>query len=143
MTLFNIDDTRRATGGGLGDVFTQHLSAVYVNLGMQLVREQAGYLSDDLDFNLAAVYHNLGEGYAKKGDYPDATRTFEEALALSPGKESSRLALSKVYFNRGRKLERRGLQGEANQAYRRSLELDPQRAKAQRALHLLGTRTGC
>ena len=47
MTLFNIDDTRRATGSGLGDVFKQGRRR------MQLVREQAGYLSDDLDFNLA------------------------------------------------------------------------------------------
>ena len=105
---------------------------------MELVYQQASYLRDDLEFNLAAIYHNLGEGYAKKRNYPAAIRTFETAMQLSPGKALSRLALSRVYIGMGQQLERDGQRENARAAYRRGLELDPQNEEAQRVLHLLG-----
>jgi tetratricopeptide (TPR) repeat protein len=105
---------------------------------MELVYQQASpILRDDLEFNLAAIYHNLAEGYAKKGDYLEAIRTFESALELSPDKVMSRLALSRVYIGVGRQLEQGSHKKKAGEAYRRSLQLNPQSEEAQQALRSL------
>jgi cytochrome c-type biogenesis protein CcmH/NrfG len=103
MTLFNIDDTRHATGSGLGDVFKQHLSVVYVN---------------------------LGKGYLRRENSARAIDALRLAHKLAPGRPQIAAALSSAYTALALSEEKRGDEG--IEALNRALEVDPNNVEALR-----------
>jgi tetratricopeptide (TPR) repeat protein len=72
----------------------------------------------------AAAHHNLGQTYARMGNYDQATVEFENAARLDTKLVRPWLGLSKVYF-----LQKKYSDGET--AARRALEIDPVNGDAQ------------
>src|SRR5262249_9807500 len=65
-----------------------------------------------------AAHYNLGQTYARMGDYDKAIVEFQNAAELDSREARSWLGLSKVYF-----LQKKYAEGET--AARRALEIDP------------------
>lgn len=72
----------------------------------------------------AAAHHNLGQTYARMGNYDQAIVEFESAAELDTRLVRPWLGLSKVYF-----LQKK--YGEGETAARRALEIDPVNGDAQ------------
>ena len=72
----------------------------------------------------AAAHHNLGQTYARMGNYDQAAVEFENAARLDTKLVRPWLGLSKVYF-----LQKKYSDGES--AARRALEIDPVNGDAQ------------
>jgi tetratricopeptide (TPR) repeat protein len=66
----------------------------------------------------AAAHHNLGQTYARMGDYEKAIVEFQSAAELDTRLVRSWIGLSKIYF-----LQKKYAEGEA--AARRALEIEP------------------
>jgi len=61
------------------------------------VYTQAGPLKDNLDFNISALYHNLGAGYVTKKQYAKAVYALRSALEIQPQKKATIRLLEKAY----------------------------------------------
>jgi tetratricopeptide (TPR) repeat protein len=72
----------------------------------------------------AAAHHNLGQTFARMGEYDKAIAEFQNAAELDTRLVRSWLGLSKVYF-----LQQRYAEGEA--AARRALQIDPVNSDAK------------
>lgn len=72
----------------------------------------------------AAAHHDLGQTYARMGDYEKAVPEFQSAAELDSQMVRPRISLSKVYF-----LQKKFADGEA--AARQALEVDPENADAR------------
>jgi tetratricopeptide (TPR) repeat protein len=72
----------------------------------------------------AAAHHNLGQTYARMGDYDKAVPEFQSAAELDARLPRPWLGLAKIYF-----LQQKHEEGEA--AARRALEIDPVNAEAR------------
>jgi tetratricopeptide (TPR) repeat protein len=72
----------------------------------------------------SVAHHNLGQTYARMGDYDKAIAEFQTAAELDTRQVRSWLGLSKVYF-----LQKRFSEGET--AARRALEIDPVNSDAK------------
>lgn len=71
-----------------------------------------------------AAHHNLGQTYARIGEYDKALAEFQNATELDTQQVRSWLGMSKVYF-----LQKKYAEGEA--AARRALEIDPVNSDAR------------
>ena len=72
--------------------------------------------------NRASVMVKLGESYEAGGKYEDATKTYEQAVAVKPD--------AGVYNNMGNDYAKLNKIDEAKAAYAKSVELDPANAKS-------------
>ena len=72
--------------------------------------------------NRASVMVKLGESYEAGGKYEDATKTYEQAVAVKPD--------AGVYNNLGNDYAKLNKIDEAKAAYAKSVELDPANAKS-------------
>ena len=93
----------RATGSGLGDVFKQHLSAVYVN---------------------------LGKGYLRREDFRRAIDALQWARKLAPERAQIATTLSGAYTALAKAQRKRGEVFE--DALKSALEIDAQNTEALR-----------
>jgi len=93
----------------------------------------AGKLNDSVKHALKAIeiypqwsiaHHNLGQTYARMGDYDKAIGEFQTAAELNTRQMQSWLSLAKIYF-----LQNRFAEGES--AARRVLEIDPVNSEAK------------
>jgi len=93
----------------------------------------AGKLDDSVKHAAKAIeiypewsiaHHNLGQTYARMGDYDKAIVEFQNAAELDARQVRSWLGMSKVYF-----LQKKFAEGEA--AARRALEIDPVNSDAR------------
>src|SRR5690349_17595007 len=72
----------------------------------------------------AAAHHNLGQTYARMGNYDKAVPEFQNAAELDARLPRPWLGLAKIYF-----LQQKCDEGEA--AARRALEIDPENAEGR------------
>jgi tetratricopeptide (TPR) repeat protein len=94
---------------------------------------KAGKLEDSVKHAAKAIeiypqwstaHHNLGQTYARMGDYDKAIVAFQNAAELDTREVQSWLGMSKVYF-----LQKKYAEGEA--AARRALDIDPVNSDAK------------
>ena len=76
-------------------------------------------------YNTSAMYHNLGRGYAGRGDPARAIRLYERAMEFTLDPDKTIAELSEAYVMLGLQHERLGRLDEASTAYRAALELNP------------------
>jgi len=89
--------------------------------------------------NLAAIYHNVGMGAAKQGNYPAAIRALTSALTIDSNKDNSRRTLCKATLFWAEDIEAAGHPGRALLLYRQLLAIDPTNAEARAKIEQLAS----